>query len=358
MSSPAPMQAATLGPTPSLAADPPGSASRDLGDAAATAGKERSDKIDFGKIRLDPSCYEEIFARCSANLKFNPGCLLHRHWLEMNRRDQAKIAINRTFGSFNWLGGGYPQKYGKRPSPDRRGIGARFANSNTLDVQSGLFQFYSIAEQLAAAGRDLWSMERIRVLEIGGGYGRLALFFLAVFGARCHYVSVDVVPTSLAYCHQVVRQCFPDLKTLSPLDASRVSRLSDYNFVSLPAWNIDLLEPIYDLGVNIHSFQEMEKTSFRFYIAQLASLLVDDALVYTINNPPPQTQYPGKDQTYYGFEDYFRGILRRPYALGRSMCGMPSLECAYVKTREAGSGPGAATRPASRGSSSQHAGPT
>src|SRR5262249_16756512 len=148
--------------------------------------------------------YNEIRRLCVENLNKNPGCFLHRHWLRMNDQSQEQVAAERQFMALSWLGGGYPHKYKGQRFPDPQQVAARFANQDTLDIQSGILQFYSIAEQFVAQGVDFWNLDSIRVLEIGGGYGRLALFFLSYFGSKCHYVSVDFVPISLTYCIQVI----------------------------------------------------------------------------------------------------------------------------------------------------------
>jgi len=321
--------------------------------------------IDFGKITLSPQSMAIIEPLVRENYGSNAGCILHEHWERSNRRDYERVLKKRHLEALHWIGDGYPRKTKfLNPHPDVAGLTRHFKNSDTLDVQSGLYQFYEIVNHCRTVGVDLLNLKSVKVIEIGGGYGRLALFFLAHFGARCHYVSVDFVPTSLAFAPQVIRQAFPALRvseTLS-LQSNTETSLTDFNFVSLPTWEIDKLPAQgYLLGINIHSFQEMKKECFMFYIRELHRLLGTPSLLYTINNPPdnsPPDLYFHKEQlwrrvsrrltgrpkrrvsarfenhSWYGFEECFTEISSKVLPYGSDwvrICGVPTLERAFIK---------------------------
>jgi len=318
--------------SPSRNGGGPASRTERSGPARAPWVRPAGDTIDFSKIVLDPQPYYQTLRLSQAHSGANPGCCMHPHWVQANLADQRAIEATGRFSALHWLGNGYPMKTRYRHPEDPHNLSRHFANLDCLDVQAGLRKFYAIAEAFTRQGVDFWNLPSIRVLEVGGGYGRLALFFLAHFGARCHYVSVDFVPSSLTYCPQVVRQCFPDLSVLGLPECENAPHPPEgRHFVSWPAWQADRLGADYDLGVNIQSFGEMVKETFRFYVEQFWSHLRPGALMYSVNSVPAQTHYPGKDHSWYGFENRFTALSRRPHPLGRPICGIPTQECVYRK---------------------------
>jgi len=332
---------------------------------AAAAGELTQKAINFGEIVLDPTLMPRIETLVRENYGANPGCVLHEHWEKSNKKDYERALKKRRLEALHWIGDGYPKKTSfVNPNPDVAGLARRFKNTDTLDVQSGLYQFYEIIKHYNSQGIDLLNLEKVKIVEVGGGYGRLAMFFLAYFGSRCHYVSVDFVPTSLTFAPQVIRQAFPELQVADTitLASNKEISLGDFNFVSLPTWEIGRLGPQqYSLGINIHSFQEMKKTSFAFYIEQFHRLLASRSLLYTINNPPDNsppelytrtealwrrglrrlTGWPKRrvhprfeDHSWYGFEQWFTEISSKVLPYGSDwvrISGIPTLERAFVK---------------------------
>jgi putative sugar O-methyltransferase len=298
-----------------------------------------SQGIDFGRITLDPEPYEKIRESVTEHLFANPGCALHEHWKRCDAADFRRVMRKRKFEALNWLGDGYPERTKFRnPNPDLAGLANHFRNLDTLDVQSGLYEFYEIERYMRTQHIDLLNLEHMNVVEIGGGYGRLALFFLAYFGAHCHYVTIDFVPMSLTFAPQVIRQVFPELQVLDSLSLDDQTRLQDFNFVSLPAWEIGRVQSkSYLLGMNIHSFQEMRKESYTFYIRELHRLLGSPSVLYIVNNPPDNSServIKYEEHSSYGFEAWFNEIGSKVRPFGADwvkICGIPTLERAFVK---------------------------
>lgn len=296
-------------------------------------------QYDLNSIILDPEPVETVYHLMKVNYRKNPGCMLHPHWEEGFRKDYERIKYTKKLEALNWLGGGYPAKTSLCDTHnDWAKLSIRFKNTDTLDIQSGLYQFYQIFEQSKKASIDLNNLAKVDIVEIGGGYGRLAMFFLAYFGKRCHYVSVEFSPHSLVFASQVIHQFFPELKIADILTLQREPNLKEYNYISLPAWEINRLQSgAYHLGLNIHSFQEMKKESFTFYISELNRLLSSQSLCYTINQPPDnstQTQIKYENHAWYGSETYFEEIFSQVYPLGPDwvkICGIPMLERGFVK---------------------------
>jgi len=289
--------------------------------------------IDFSKIKLDASIYPEVFNEVKNHYNFNDGCILHKHWIKDSAENFDIISATGEFASLSWMGNGYPNKsdYQFPFEKDIFKLHREFSivTRDTIDIQSGMYQFYRLEDLFAT--NDFYFLDNakdVRIIEIGGGYGRLAMFFLLHFGERCHYVNIDFAPTSLTFSPQVIKQLFPNLKVGGVLNADGL--IEDYNYVSLPAWDIDRINPeFYDLGVNIHSFQEMENRSVRFYVEQLARTISPFGFLYVINNPPEKNNwYTTHD--YYGLEKYFEDVgVEYKYPIGADwgkICGVDTLE--------------------------------
>jgi len=288
--------------------------------------------IKFSDILLDYSKYPEILQLVSDNYNFNNGCVLHKHWKEFSQKDYDAISRGSgQFKSLSWMGNGYPNttEY-RQPYEDKYNLMVLFSDHQTVDVQSGLYQFYTIEklfhEQL---GGFPPKNDGINIMEVGGGYGRLAMFFLAYYGENCHYVNIDFVPTSLEFSPQVMKQMFPGLE-IGNYESS--GDLQKYNYISLPTWRIDeLVAQNYDLGLNIHSFQEMERKSIDFYKHCFYKNLKADGILYVINNPPELgSWYTSHD--YYCLENLFKCFYYNKYPIGddwEKICGVPTLERAF-----------------------------
>ena len=283
--------------------------------------------IDFSKIKLDVNAFANVSDEVETHYNFNDGCILHPHWVKDSAKNFNTISISKEFESLSWMGDGFPNTTTYTYSnEDRFNLAYFFATStlNSIDIQSGLYQFYAIDDVFSA---NIAKDRGVKIIEIGGGYGRLAIFFLLLFGKNCHYVNVDFVPTSLAFSPQIIGQLFPHLKVGGILDTS--NNIEDYNYISLPAWNINKIKSkSYNLGVNIHSFQEMKNKSTKFYIKQLAKAISHSGYLYVINNPPELNDWY-TEHDYYGFEKYFDDYITRKYPIGadwKKICGVNTLE--------------------------------
>jgi hypothetical protein len=290
-------------------------------------------KIDFAKIKLDYSKYNEITDLIIKNYAFNDGCILHPHWKKFSQSDYESLVKNKgLFKSLSWMGNGYPMTTEYRhPCYDKYNLEKFFENLNTIDIQSGIYQFYKIEELYNQINKFPVKNHRINILEIGGGYGRLAMFFLSYFGIHCHYISVDFVPTSLLFSPQVIKQSFPNMLVG---DYNSAGNIEDYNFYSLPAWRInELKNDNYDICINIHSFQEMEIRSVNFYRNILWNKLKDSGMLFLINNPPEKDNWY-TNHYYYNIHALFDEFYSNKYPIGEDwekICGIPTLERAFKK---------------------------
>jgi hypothetical protein len=135
----------------------------------------------------------------------------------------------------------------------------------------------------AFAGSQGRSMTRI--LEVGGGYGRLAEAAFNIFGHSLKYVIIDAVPASLYYAPRYLAQACPDARIASYYDKEfNGLDLDDVDIAIVPAWHFERLnQDSYDVCVNIESMQEMNQEHVDHYLRLFQSVASDDATIYLSN---------------------------------------------------------------------------
>ena len=123
---------------------------------------------------------------------------------------------------------------------------------------------------------------RLKVCEVGGGYGRLAEAMVGVLSESIHYVLVDAVPGSLMYAYLYLKQQFPELKVGSYYRGDAYSE--KYDFYVIPAWQMQQL-PItfFDICINVESMQEMEQHHVNHYFSLFDCITIDNGLIYLSN---------------------------------------------------------------------------
>ena len=118
----------------------------------------------------------------------------------------------------------------------------------------------------------------LAILEVGGGYGRLAEEFLK--RGPCHYVLVDVVPAVLMYAYEYLKATFPDRRIGSYYAGDTYG--PDWDCYILPAWQMDVLGP-FEVAVNIEAMQEMNARQVAHYFYTFNRVLVPNGIAYISN---------------------------------------------------------------------------
>ena len=125
-----------------------------------------------------------------------------------------------------------------------------------------------------------------RVLEVGGGYGRLAEAAFNIFGRSVKYVLVDAVPASLYYSREYLSHACPGARIKSFYDdGSGEFDLENIDIAIIPSWHFERLSrSSYDICVNIESMQEMNQGHVDHYLRLFQSVAVDGATIYISNS--------------------------------------------------------------------------
>ncbi len=121
------------------------------------------------------------------------------------------------------------------------------------------------------------------ILEVGGGYGRLAEAAFNIFGKSIRYVLVDSVPVSLYYSKKYLESVCPDIRVGSYYDGDSFD-MSEFDCYIIPAWYFAKLnKEKYDICINIESFQEMNQQHVDSYLQLFDSVSVDRGIMYLDN---------------------------------------------------------------------------
>ncbi len=112
------------------------------------------------------------------------------------------------------------------------------------------------------ARMKLSSIEGLRVLDIGAGYGRLAHRMSAALPNRAAYDCIDGVATSTFLCDYYL-----DYRKVP--DTVRVVRLDQW----------ETLGDSYDIAVNVHSFSECSLETIRWWLARIAEREIEWLLI-------------------------------------------------------------------------------
>ena len=122
-----------------------------------------------------------------------------------------------------------------------------------------------------------------RILEIGGGYGRIAEAAFNVFGKSIRYVLLDSVPASLYYAKKYMEQACPEIRVGSYYDGDAFD-LNNFECYIIPSWYFEKMNrDQYDVCINTESFQEMNQEHVDTYLNLFDRVTVDGATIYVSN---------------------------------------------------------------------------
>jgi putative sugar O-methyltransferase len=139
------------------------------------------------------------------------------------------------------------------------------------------------------------------IMDLGGGYGRLAEFLLPLFNVS--YVVVEGVALSLLAAPQYIA------KTLG-IEANeywgkRDQGFRQHAFSVWPSWKIMDVIRDADILVNIHSFQEMGDAKTAFFLDLFDRFKKPEAYVFLKNNYKLVT-------THWAFPDRWQVVYENP----------------------------------------------
>ena len=125
---------------------------------------------------------------------------------------------------------------------------------------------------------------KVRILEIGGGWGRLAEMMLKLFPGLIEYVMVDAVPVSLASADAYLRSVLPDVH-IGNFSRGDLYQPGAFDLFILPSWeSAHLGTSRFDAVINIESFQEMTQEQVDLYLSWFDQMIADGGIAYIANS--------------------------------------------------------------------------
>lgn len=222
----------------------------------------------LSEIVINPERLDALIEMAKAKRDFNPACSLSDYWEgRMNMQVRESLRKNPVGIPYGYVGDGFPVKVGQdfAKAFDKFFLFDAFHPDDwdTRDIGDAVYQATVLLHHLQ--GR-----KTITVVDIGAGYGRLAVPFMHYgekYEVRVAYYGVDYVPESLLIAPQFIEQMGNGL---------------NLHYTALPAWGLNLLDGLsVDLFVSIHSFQEMTREAVDFYAG-----IIDahkESLLYSVN---------------------------------------------------------------------------
>jgi len=239
-----------------------------------------------GNFWIDWSHYDEIReAVRSAPEEYQP----HKHWLDYEQKAVSKlrekpvsISNIEIDGVPGWVGGGsvheVPWKHYERyiefvRGLDELGILAQYPNYRSR-------QFLDAVAETNLLHKYCSLRNGLVLLDLGGGYGRLAEFLLREFAVS--YVVVDAVALSLLVAPQYISKALGI--EVNSYWGLREKDFSRHAFSVWPTWHLQDIIPSADILINIHSLQEMGDSKADFYLRLFDDHKKDDSFVFLKNN--------------------------------------------------------------------------
>ena len=270
--------------------------------------------VDFSKVSADKQAFMQIVE----DMKQNGSMLMPTlSWITLEAEKPAISISSDTYFRETFSDAGFEQKFStmdKMVDPwighvgstqvtamdahqARDEYGRFIARCDHLDLWRANVENEVVAATLTIA--DLGSImdlnllysfscgrkqrESTLILEVGGGYGRLAEAAFNVFGDSIRYVLVDSVPGSLYYAKSYLEAACPAIRIGSYYHDDKFD-LDNYECYIAPSWHFSTLNNLrYDICVSIETFQEMSQEHVDHYLSMFEEVACEDATIYISN---------------------------------------------------------------------------
>ncbi len=235
---------------------------------------------------IDWSKYEEILEAVNrAPEEYRP----HSYWLDCERAAVEKLLENPLLlqslevdGVPLWVGSGstheVPWKHYDRyvvvvRELDELGLLEKYPKYRSR-------QFLDAVAEINLMRKYCGLRDSLTLLDLGGGYGRLAEFLLPWF--KVNYIVVEAVALSLLVAPQYISQTLGI--EVNDYWGVKDKAFHKYALSVWPTWEIEDIIPRADIVINIHSFQEMGDAKCTYYLNVLDKLKKHGAFIFLKNN--------------------------------------------------------------------------
>ena len=248
----------------------------------------------WSSIAIDPTAWPEICAAVEAHAGENDACRLGSYWRERMSPTMARAIAGNGHLPYGFVGDGWPIRTDQAHVLRRDALGLSMFyhpdDLHTRDAGDAVEQGNWLIEEALARV----PVGRIVVADVGAGYGRLAVPFIGHLKERLVYLGIDYSPIGLLVAPQFIAQAthaadvfgFPTFEE-HPFTVAEIPYTHTEGtpwFYSLPAWRLDRVRPrSVHVVAAIHSFQEMELRTVRWYLRWIEAVAAPGAIVYSVN---------------------------------------------------------------------------
>ena len=238
-------------------------------------------------FQIDWSKYKEISEAVKhAPEEYRP----HSHWLDYEkgaeanlRKDPMSIYGMEVIGVPGWVGGGSAHETPWKHHDRYIGFVSELDDLKLLDRYPKTYksrQFLDAVAEINLMYKYCGLRDGLTLLDLGGGYGRLAEFLLPQF--KVSYIVVEAVALSLLVAPQYVSQVLGI--NVNSYWGAKDNNFSKYAFSVWPAWEIQEIITQADILINIHSMQEMGDTKCGSYLNLFDKFKKEDTFIFLKNN--------------------------------------------------------------------------
>lgn len=183
---------------------------------------------------------------------------------------------------------------------DKLGLSAQYFDDNNNPTEKGKGLLNTDLGTIIDLNliRSFCDKEEVAVLEVGGGYGRLAEGFFAALGTKkTKYLILDSVPASLLYSYKYLTRKFPEIKVGFYYNGD-VLDFDLFDCYIMPSWQYLPQNFKFDVCVNVQSMQEMEQHHVDYFLNLFDNSIGQDGIVYLSNEKDyifqGEWNYPGR----------------------------------------------------------------
>ena len=260
----------------------------------------------WDNIKIDHSKWKQLVLETEDHKGYNPFCSMTEGEERLISTMYTKLKETSRL-PYGYIGEGFPnitdQRENYRVTVDRHRLRLAFLNNNYVDVMNAIYQANHIMKRNA-----FYKGEKLNVLEFGCGYGRMAIPFLFKYRNRINYVGVDYLPLSLLLASEFLP--YATNSNILPwyYINDTVAKLEDYDYVSLPAWDINKInEKKFDLFIVSNSFSRMSKEAIDYLFSFIKSHASKNSLFY----------YYGNEDIPFESEGYMRLMFKENFPINR-----------------------------------------
>lgn len=268
---------------------------------------------DWREIKIDISKWEYLCHSVKDHENYNPACELIDYWKGRMTPQMIKEVKETGKLAYGFVGGGFPrcetnQDYAIRNDKNNLRLAFPDSNWNCRDIGDSIYQANLLIDKIKEFNINI---KMVRVVDIGSGYGRLAIPFLYYFQNNINYFGIDYSPIGLLSASEFLPQ-------VTTADICKwdiiLPDYTNYGFISLPAWKIKKLEGYkFNLFTSVHSLQEMSEETTDYYFKFIEYHADKNAIFYSVNICHSRTRKPDDIRV----PSHWELILDEPYPINR-----------------------------------------